>query len=189
MKCLIILCALIAACNTKPSSDQNNANKSDTINQQEAYPLDIVRLGLEQWYDKTKWALYCIYCDDSVRFQKHTGIHDSITFASLDLKFENVKQFNDTTEINVFFYLRDTIKCDLETTKNSEVASGAGFKKGSDSIIYYTSTTTLSRFWKTGPGSRYENPLQPEVVAYIKSNKQKLSAWFYDEAKKRGIIQ
>jgi hypothetical protein len=43
--------------------------------------------------------------------------------------------------------------------------------------------------WEKGPRSRYENPLQPEVIAYIKTNKDKLNSWFREEAKRRGIIK
>ena len=82
------------------------------------------------------------------------------------------------------------MRCDVSSLKNSiRLATGAGYKKGSDSILYYTSSTTMHSFWEKGTYSRYDNPLQPEVIKYIKTNRDKLNPWFFKEAQVKGIIK
>ncbi|MET0571341.1 MAG: hypothetical protein ABWZ79_07935 [Pedobacter agri] len=190
MKYIIIIFFIsIVSCNSDNKSITNEIIREDTIITKEDYPAEIIKQGLEKWYDNTKWAMYCIYCDDTCKFRKQTGIKDTITFASLDLKFEEFKEFNDATEISFYFYFRDSIKCDVTTVRNIELASGAGFKKGDDSQYFYTSPTTMHQFWTNDPLSRYKNPLQSDVIEYIKNNKEKLHPWFYAEAKKRRLIE
>jgi hypothetical protein len=189
IKCIIIVfCFFLASCNSESKRRGNEIVEADTTLPEEAYPGQIKKLNLEALFDKTKWTIYCIYCDDTVKFEKSTGITDIITFASLDLRFDTIHQFNDTTEIILSFYFRDTIKCEFGTVRNLGLVTGVGFIKGYDSIYYYTTSSTMRRFWVKGSSSRYTNPLQPEVVEYIKINKEKLHPWFYSEAKKRGLL-
>lgn len=185
---LIIVFICFTACNSDKERKLEDGVNSDITTNNGSYPPKIVQLGLEKWYDEIKWAMYCIYCDDTCMFQKNTGVKDSVTFASLDLRFYKVEQFNDTTEINFYFYY-DTLRCDLTTVRNLGLASGAGFKKGSDSISFYTSSGTMRRFWNNDPSSRYKNPLQSQVVEYINKNEGKLHPWFHKEAIKRKVIQ
>ena len=178
----------LIACNSD-TKDTEDIVVTDTIMNEEKYPSEIVKLGLEKWYDETKWVMYCIYCDEICKFEKKTGINDSITFASLDLKFDKIEQFNDSTEISFYFYFNDTLKIDLTTTRNLGLVSGTGFIKGRDSIFFYISPGTMHRFWTNDPTSRYKNPLQPDVIEYIKANENKLNPWFREEAKRRGVIK
>ena len=189
MRLLMIFFALfISNCNDGKPEKVQDTSKTDSVEQEEAYPGQIKTNDLQAKYDKVKWALYCIYCDDTCRFVKDSGIKDSVTFASLDLRFDRVLQFSDTTEIYFYFY-KDSIKCNLVVIDNNEIAIGAGFKKGNDNISYYISPTTMRYFWENGPHSRYENPLQPEVINYIKNNKGKLNKWFLNEVKRKGITE
>jgi hypothetical protein len=113
-----------------------------------------------------------------------------ITFGTLDLRFSELRQSKDTIEMDFYFYLNDTIRYDKSTMEyNERMASGVGYKKGSDSIIFYISETTMRYFWEKGSSSKYENPLQPEVIVYIKSNKDKLNHWFREEARRKEIIK
>jgi len=176
----LITLLLLWSCNDRPTI--RPISKTEAI-----YPLSIVQSGLESKYDKTKWYLYCIYCDDTCKFTRETGIKKTAPFSSMELKFDTVTQYNDTIEISFNFYYQDSIKCDASTIRNS-VASGAGFKKGSDSIYYFTSTSTMQRFWTNDPYSRFVNPLQPDMIRYLKAKKLQLHPWFYAEAQKRGIV-
>lgn len=181
---------LITSCGTNSQGDKEKSNEHSLKIKDEIYPKKIIDLKIENWYDKSKWALYCIYCKDTVKFEPQTNVKELTTFASLDLKLEDVKQFKDTTELLFYFYYKDTLKCDYKVLKNLFIATGTGFIKGSDSIYYYTADGHgVTKFWEYGDKSRIANPLQPEVTNYINNNKNKLHPWFRDEAKRRGIIQ
>ena len=181
--------SLITSCHTSDQKEEKSNGPSKKI-KEETYPKKVKDLKVESRYDKSKWALYCIYCDDTVKFEPDTKIKDFITFASLDLKLEDVKQFKDTTELLFYFYYKDTLKCDYKVFKNLLVATGTGFIKDSDSIRYYTAEGYgMTKFSQRGDRNPFANPLQPEVIKYINNNIEKLSPWFRDEAKRRGILQ
>jgi hypothetical protein len=153
------------------------------------YPQKIIDLKLEKQYDKTKWLLYCIHCDEIYKFEKTKNIVDTISFGKISLKFDTVEQFNDTTEIYFDFFYRDTEKCDLSLIYNIEHDIGAAFFGKSDSIIYYVRRGTMNIHRATGKRSRHQFPLQPEVLQYIKFNKNNIDPWFKEEAILRGIIK
>jgi hypothetical protein len=67
------------------------------------------------------------------------------------------------------------------------LVTGVGFDTTTKKKIYMVSSNVTITH-KGNPQSRYENPLQPEVIAYIKNNKDKLNPWFREEAKRRKII-
>ena len=46
----------------------------------------------------------------------------------------------------------------------------------------------MHRFFEKGLRSRYENALQPEVIAFIKKNMDKLNPWFREEVERKKII-
>jgi hypothetical protein len=154
------------------------------------YPKIIDSLGVQGLYDKTKWVLYCIYCDDTCVLKKGFSSTGGIkTFGELDLRFTELRQVGDTVELDFRFY-NDTIRCDIASLMDyKKIATGVGYKKNSDSILYYTSSTTMHSFWEKGPHSRYETPLQPEVISYIMNHKESLNPWFLEEAKRKKIIK
>jgi len=107
----------------------------------------------------------------------------------LDLRFNELRKFNDTVELDFYFYYTDSIRCDNLSLKGDIViAKGAGFENGNNSILYYTSPTTLHSFRKTDPRSRFYKPLQPELILYIRKHKKDINAWFLKEAERRGIF-
>jgi hypothetical protein len=153
-----------------------------------SYPAEIIDRKIERQYDLVKWRLFCVYCDNPVRFISSSGLKTELTFGSLDLKYAGLYQANDTTEIYFDFYFEDTIKCVNTILENPPIATGAGFLSGTDSISYFTSSSTMNRFWTNDPGSRFSSPIQKEVVEYLKKNKQSVNTWFYNESKRRGLV-
>ena len=137
-------------------------------------------------YDTAKWFLYCIYCDDTCKFQNHLKIENIVTFGMLDLKFEGLNMSKDTLELFFNFYY-DTVKCDFLTIKNT-ISTGVSFERNNNNISYYLSSSTLNIFYEKGPTSRYANPIQLEVISYLRNHKQKLAPWFRSEAQKRGLL-
>lgn len=159
------------------------------INKEE-YPKEVKEIKVEKLYDKTKWALYCIHCDELCIFDKSKGIHDSITFGSLPLKLKEVYRHNDTTDFYFYFYYNDSLKCDYTLINNEKIDLGAAYFKGNDSIIYYNELSWANIYIPgRDPRSRYIKQLQPEVIGYIKRNRETLNPWFRGEAIKRGIIK
>ncbi len=185
---VLLFITILTGCNHQQGSKENSAvTEKDTLVSN--YPSLIDSLNLQGLYDKAKWALYCIYSDDTCKVKKQFSVMPGKTFGTLDLRFSELRQQKDTIEMDFYFYVNDTIRYDISTMKsNKRLASGVGYKKGSDSIVFYISQTTMRYFWEKGATSRYENPLQPEVIDYIKSNKDSLNHWFREEAKRKGII-
>jgi hypothetical protein len=166
-----------------------NQKKATIDTATSVYPKLIEKYKLERQYDKTKWMLYCIHCDEFCEFDKRSGISDTITFGMLSLHYEGVDIFNDTAELNFSFYYKDSIKCDYGILRNANIDIGAAYHMNSDSILYYLRLSTYNRHWETGQRSRYQYPLQPEVIKYIKTNRKNLDIWFRAEAIRRGIIE
>src|SRR5438046_258494 len=139
MKKSLSIYALVClfACNQTDQHTKRTEN-SKKNNSATEYPLEIRNKHLESFYDKTKWLIYCIHCDEHCRFYKKLNVIDSPFFGSLDLKFDRAEFFNDTTELNFYFYYKDTIKCDVNTVYNyGSLTYGAAFKDNNDSVIYF----------------------------------------------------
>ena len=184
---LFLFLAFIYACVDKIPSDSNNVKAQ--VADQLKYPLQIRQRNLEARYDSTKWALYAIHCDQYCRFYETLHIIDTPQFGTLELRFDTILNFHDTTELKFHFYYHDSIKCDVNSISNyALLTSGAAFKGNSDSIIYYTTETVMSRFYEKGLSSRYDNRFQPAVINYIKSHQDTLNIWFKRQAIKYKII-
>jgi len=184
---LLSMIILMYACDQ--SASNNDLIKNDSLIKAGSYPSIIDSLGVQKLYDKTKWTLYCIYSDDSCILKENLVTGEVKTFGSLELKFKKIKLMRDTIEIYFDFYYNDIVRCDINSLKDyKHLATGMGYKTGSDSILYYISSSTLQYFWEKGPGSRYENPLQPDVLRFIQTNNEKLNPWFREAARQRRII-
>jgi hypothetical protein len=152
------------------------------------YPLIIAALGLQKKYDIAKWTLYCIYCDDTVKLRK-IRTDTAITYGNMELSFSRLEKHHDSLELNFYFYLGNT-RCDFETVEtvgDKFFTNGVLFIK--DSLAAYTTPTSMRYFWQGGLRNRFFRPLQPEVIVFIKNNKDKLNPWFREEAQRRNIIE
>ena len=184
---LIFICGFALSCNSlnKPqSSDKRIYYKNLNY-----YPKEINNSNLKIFFDETRWAMYCIHCQDTCNFLKKDISKEDALFGYLDLRFEKTTHFSDTTELSFCFY-KDSLRCDVTTISTlGGLTYGAAFKGTRDSIIYYLLNSTIRRFMGFGIKNRYANPLQPEVIAFIKSNQDKLNPWFKAEAKRRKVIE
>jgi len=183
-----VLLVLNFSCYNKQDKSIKKLNiKTDSINM---YPAEILSNNLENKYDEAKWRLYCMNCDITCRFYPFLNIADTPSLGTLPSRFESVYIFNDTVEIKFRFYYKDSLKCDASICANSSsIKTGVGFSKLSNDPIYYIDDTNVPRFMKFDSLAREINPLQPEVIAFIKNNKNKLNPWFREEAVRREIIQ
>jgi len=157
------------------------------------YPSEVKHLGLQQQYDITRWYMYCILCDREIKFTKETGEKEKISYGLLPLKFDHVEIRKDTVEIDCYFYYKD-ILIDGVTTRNYSLW-GLVFKGKSNKPIQFSTQSTGRYYMAICDGApkdcqvRELNPLQPEVIKYIKQNKEKLDPWFRKQAQKRGVIK
>ena len=163
--------------------------KKDSVNilKKELYPSIIDSFKLRHSYDEAKWRLYCIFCDDTVKIRK-SNINTNTTFGMLELKFGILEKRNDSAIIYFEFFYNDTACTvyNIDFKNDKPYTNGVLFVK--DSLVSFTFAGT-SFFKDIYEKSRYKNPLQPEVINYIKNNEGKLNAWFREEARGRKIIE
>jgi hypothetical protein len=169
------------------SCNNLDIKKNTVINE---YPISISDKKLEPHYNKTKWMLYCLNCDKQCILSEIVPIKDTTYFGFLDLKFSDIEYLHDTIGIRMGFYYNDTIKCDINTVYHlSHFKTRAFFKKSPDSLIYFRDDSNGFVFINyENSRDREVNPLQPDVINFIKNNKEKLNPWFRGEARRRKVI-
>ncbi len=200
---LFIAITLVLSCsdsrndNKNKSSNVEKIRKTDnTISSTEIdnYPEIITTLGKEELYNNLKWNLYCISCDKEVYIFKDTSIEaiPNKTYGMVTIVFDRLRYINDS-EMHItfnhvyngsekgchYFYNRGYYGAVFNTTNN-------------DSLMYYYSCGRLKMVLCnpiTGYCPREVQPLQEDVIKFIKENKDKLSLWFRTEAIKRGVLE
>lgn len=183
MKAQILVLMLFVACtNTK----NNRSNVS--------YPLKIESLKLQDLFDDIKWRLYCIYSDDTINYVNSKGEH--LTLGMLNLTYIDCFKQEDTVTILFDFdtnniHLISGFKDTLDRLSVKYLYDGGIFIK--NRLIGY-SAHTFNGYYQIpdtirNSRDRRITPLQPEVISYIKENRDKINPWFREEAIKRGVLQ
>ncbi|MBS1529302.1 MAG: hypothetical protein JSU01_03250 [Bacteroidetes bacterium] len=156
------------------------------------YPKLVDSLGVRTIFDDARWRMYCVYCDQvcdfatTYRANKFDDI-DSLTFGQLTLKLDTiVVKHNDSIQIFMSFFY-DTLRCNFTSNKR-EVMSGLAYKRGDSTPIYYILPGAYKFYDRLDTGNRLTKGLQPEVIKYIKENKDKIAPWFRKEAEKYGVF-
>lgn len=148
------------------------------------YPPTIDSLHLQDLYDSARWYIYTQYCD--VLYKPTADSLLSKPLGELELKLDRLFIKNDTA--NLIFNFMDKGEPILPgmTRDYKQLATGVGFDiKAKKKIYIMFSNATFTS--KGNPSSRYENPLQPEVIKYIKENWDKLDDCFRELAEQKGI--
>lgn len=107
-------------------------------------------------------------------------------FGELELKFDYLDIKNDTLALFFSFMDKGQIILPGMMRDYKQLATGVGFDVKTKKKIYIISSNTTI-IHKGNPKSRYENPLQPEVIKYIKENWDKLNECFRELAEQKGI--
>jgi hypothetical protein len=143
---------------------------------------------MEDMYDSAKWYIFTYNCDQLYKPARDSSVN--IPYSKLELRFLSFAILHDTVRMGFSFMDNGRTILPAMTRDLTLVMSGVGF----DSV-------TRKKIFMMGPGyymktmgdfdprSRYKNPLQPEVVEFIKTHKDDLDPWFRDEAKRRKIIE
>lgn len=148
-------------------------------------------LGLRQQFIDWKWKIYCVNCDQKLNFLDST-IHDTVAFGTLPLKFDGLEKKKDTVILDFMFFYNDSISCVPGRVIKNRVIYSAAYKLGVDTPLYYftsDATFTVHCLDTLHCDSRYVKPLQPEVIEYIRKNKEVIDPWLRAEAVKRGVIE
>ncbi|MCB9046644.1 MAG: hypothetical protein H6550_10985 [Chitinophagales bacterium] len=182
------------------------AVSSCNVNGNRVYPKVIEKYGLMSQYDASKWYLYCVYCDkqpdflkgiieyrDSMKYYRYVPdtMSEEITYGQLELKLDRIELVNDTTNLYFSFYHNgEKITPDRV---NTPPYAGTMFIGDSDTIFAYRTYGDMAYFMvrcdnKDDCNYREVIPEQPEVIQYIRNNKNNLNDWFKYEANRRGII-
>lgn len=186
MKLLIVLTVVLffISCDSNSGRGQVNIEKNNKKCFQ--YPRIVDSLNLPDLYDSARWFIYTWHCDmpylpkaDSLR----TG-----TLGELELKFNHVLLKNDTVDIDFYFIDNGKTILSGSTRDTRELATGVSFDFASRRKLAMFSHGNYS-FHGSGKKNRYENPLQPEVIRYIKENWDKLDDCFRELAEKKGITK
>lgn len=183
---LIFAVALLAGWSCKENAKQTpeKVNES-TISMAEKI---VDSLGLSEMISESRWALYCIHIDDTCAWKPTYRSLGKTYLSSLPLRLDFAFVRGDTVEVLYDFYYNDSLKCDYNSVSNFvEITDGVGINHKTKKQLYYLKGDGM--FIQEGERSRYANPVQPEVKAFILANRDRLHPWLRDEAVRRGIIK
>lgn len=135
--------------------------------------------NLKQYNDSAKWILYTFHCTDTTKQN-----NEFIPLSALPARLVYISKVNDTLDLLYSFMKNDSTPINKYYEEN--ITDGIQFRTSDNKLLGLIHGEGV--VWEKGPFSRYENPLQPEVITYIKNNKEKLNPWFKEEAKRRKII-
>lgn len=181
----LILVLVFFGCNSNRQKEKQNeqviVNSSCFI-----YPKAVDSLQVKDLYDSARWYIYTWSCD-----QKYLPKSDSsraVKFGELPLKFKYLTLRRDTLEI-IFDFIDESEPYPIlssMTRDNKQLVTSVGFNMKDKKRIYMGTTQWFSVVEK-GSTTRYENPLQPEVLNYIKGNWNELDSCFRELALQKGI--
>jgi hypothetical protein len=183
----LIIVVILFSCNL----NQQQVNpKAVKINNDKChiYPKIIDSLHLQDLYDSARWYIYTQYCD--VLYLPQTDSLLSKPYGEIELELNNTFTFikNDTANLSFSFIDKGKHILTSMTRDNMPTATAVGFDLKTRKKIYVAFSNALYTS-KGNPKSRYENPLQPEVLRYIKENWDKLDNCFRELAEQKGITK
>ncbi len=200
----LLLCLLSACANHKTASVP--APPDSTITVQDRY--EPASGALKEIYLDAKWRYYCSFCDSPMRlkggrnftcgeFEVRPGWRRDSSSTIIGRDSRNVAVY-------LGFYYHDTLIDELRYLKSTQLDYSNYF----DGLVYGHNNYKLPRMVIFGIGFhplfygdtidayrqraygkfRLINPLQPEVIYYIRENARRIHPWFLREAKRRGVF-
>ncbi len=144
-------------------------------------------LGIFHLIEEIKWTIYCINIDDTCEWKPQYVNFGKTYVSSLPLIPDDYSIQGDTVSLIFHYYVNDSIICDYNVVYNfNSIIDGVSINIKTKKQLGYLGS--FGSFTVEGSRNRYVNPLQPEVIQFIKSNKNLLHPWLREEAKKRGIL-
>ncbi len=178
----------ITACNQNTSNAEKVVTKiiDEMRDSCFIYPSYIDSLKLYNLYDSARWVLFTWHCDLPYSHKKDSIENGKKSFGMLPLIFERSVTKSDTVEF--FFNFvdgRDTIMPPM-LKKYVYMKNGVAFSLATGEKLYLISPNNYT-VQEKGATTRFENPLQPEVIKYIKENLNRLDPCFRQLVEKKGI--
>ena len=176
----LIIVLILFSCN---SNQQNTKQKEIEIKKDECslYPSVVDSLQIKDLYDSAKWYVYTFQCDE--KYFPQGDSTKSTTLGELPLGFRYAGIKHDTLEIIFNFMEHNQII--LPSMIAGKLSTGVGFDLKTKSKIYMMFAGGKVSYKENS--SRYINPLQPEVMDYIKINWDKLNNCFRGLAEQKGL--
>lgn len=164
---------------------------------------------LQKMIDDAKWKMYVLYCDSASSF--HTlhfqdEVYSGFTFGELELAISIVEYeehgFDGEEDIKLSLDFRKSYPNYYEIANTPRPDEICGFyynihKKCKPLCLIkyigrvlplYSSILYGREGRRLRKKNRILNPMQPEVIYYIRQNAAKINPWFYEQAKKRGVF-
>ncbi|MBS1927294.1 MAG: hypothetical protein IT254_03975 [Chitinophagaceae bacterium] len=182
---LLIIALTLFSCNLGQRNSKQETKKGIN-NKCFVYPSEVDSLHLQDLYDSARWYIYATYCDKL--YQPKDNMLPKYYFGQLELRFSDLVIKGDTVIINYDFFDNNgnlILPSIMKTFK--QLVTGVGFNMKNRKKIFMESSSGFSVVTVGGEDNRYENPLQPKVLAYIKSNWDKLNDCFREIAELKGI--
>ena len=111
------------------------------------------------------------------------------TYGELDLEYKKAEISKEYISYFFAFNVEDVCEVDRYKTRHF-VNEAITVKLSNDSVCAIAEEGNQLATWSgDNPQERLFNPLQPEVIEYIKKNKGKINPWFREEAIRRGVIK
>lgn len=179
----IVFSCCISCKNThKPQTLSNEAIDSLLLDKfTNGYPAEIKRLGLQKYFDETKWRMYCILCDKQLELVDDSILKDSvITYGMLPIRFDNANKSRVNADIYCTFCLSTQREIPTRGFDSDGSIYGIIYNRLQDTIISYDDGFSLMNVYcpksseSICKGNRYVHPLQPEVIKYIRENERKI---------------
>jgi hypothetical protein len=189
----LLLLLVFSACRNQNPKDENQISSIKEVNSKgNEYPRIVDSLKITDLYDSARWIIYCMNCDDTCLSQNKNQLKKVITVGETELVNGGIKLYNDTIDFTFKYYM-DTSEVKLTEWGYNYAGKGVQYKLSKKrllSVIGYTTAVYMHVYGiQKDTNNRMFVPLQPEVIKYINENKNKLNPWFYNEAKRRGVIK
>jgi len=176
----------MVGCHNNQQYTKHSENKIKS-NECFVYPPIIDSLQIRDLYDSARWYVYSLYCDKP--YQPKKDSLKILSFGQLQLKFDNLIVKDDTLQLNYNFIDKGQIVLPSVLKVYKPLITGVGFNKKTRKKIYMESPSGFSIVMSGGLDNRFENPMQPEVISYIKSNWDKLDKCFRELAVQKGVTK
>ena len=186
---LVYFSIVVVACNHPDRSPlHHTTTKAGEYAEREKLALSYLESnGLLSLSDTAKWWFYNLFCDDTIPLSsKAYGKRRYL--GSLDL-YTLVGGWNfDSSRIDIIcaFVADDTIKLSEIPTKYGIMPSGVTFDARSKKVVGVISGLG-SYFTGSGVKSRFENLLQPDLLSFVRQNKDSLNGWYLEALKRHGV--
>lgn len=187
----VCFAALISACKTDKASDKNDTvgkRISNDENLKEKRVLSYLQENnLLFLNDTAKWYLYNIYCDDTVT-SEIANSSTKVFLSNLQLKPAFCGYSQDSTSLDIYyrFFYNDSTPITHIDTKYHIIVDGVSFDIKTHKLTGFIRGHG-GHFIIKGSDSRFINPVQPEVVSFVKQNEDNLNDWYRDALIKHGI--